>query len=129
MTGYLPVGFELAAEVTYPASEGTACGLLNTSAQVFGIAYTYGQGRIITAYGPLYGNIFVSVSLLVGTLITAFVKSDLRRQRAYAETSQPAMRSNIQIIIEPDCKLYFMLLILYFIPISPLFRILVIIRV
>jgi FLVCR family feline leukemia virus subgroup C receptor-related protein len=34
MTGYLPVGFELAAEVTYPASEGTACGLLNTSAQV-----------------------------------------------------------------------------------------------
>lgn len=35
MTGYLPVGFELAAEVTYPASEGTSCGLLNTSAQVF----------------------------------------------------------------------------------------------
>lgn len=34
MTGYLPVGFELAAEVTYPASEGTSCGLLNTSAQV-----------------------------------------------------------------------------------------------
>ena len=34
MTGYLPVGFELAAEVTYPESEGTACGLLNTSAQV-----------------------------------------------------------------------------------------------
>jgi FLVCR family feline leukemia virus subgroup C receptor-related protein len=34
MTGYLPVGFELAAELTYPASEGTACGLLNTSAQV-----------------------------------------------------------------------------------------------
>lgn len=35
MTGYLPVGFELAAEVTYPVSEGTSCGLLNTSAQVF----------------------------------------------------------------------------------------------
>lgn len=34
MTGYLPVGFELAAEVTYPASEGTSCGLLNMSAQV-----------------------------------------------------------------------------------------------
>jgi FLVCR family feline leukemia virus subgroup C receptor-related protein len=34
MTGYLPVGFELAAEVTYPESEGTSCGLLNTSAQV-----------------------------------------------------------------------------------------------
>lgn len=34
MTGYLPVGFELAAEVTYPISEGTSCGLLNSSAQV-----------------------------------------------------------------------------------------------
>jgi FLVCR family feline leukemia virus subgroup C receptor-related protein len=34
ITGYLPVGFELAAEVTYPESEGTSCGLLNTSAQV-----------------------------------------------------------------------------------------------
>lgn len=34
MTGYLPVGFELAAEVTYPEPEGTSCGLLNSSAQV-----------------------------------------------------------------------------------------------
>jgi len=34
MTGYLPVGFELAAEVTYPEPEGTSSGLLNTSAQV-----------------------------------------------------------------------------------------------
>jgi hypothetical protein len=28
------------------------------------------------------GNIFVSASLLVGTIITAFVRSDLRRQKA-----------------------------------------------
>ena len=35
MTGYLPVGFELAAELTYPEPEGTSCGLLNSSAQVF----------------------------------------------------------------------------------------------
>ena len=34
MTGYLPVGFELAAEVTYPEPEGSSCGLLNSSAQV-----------------------------------------------------------------------------------------------
>ena len=29
MTGYLPVGFEFAAEITYPESEGTSSGLLN----------------------------------------------------------------------------------------------------
>jgi hypothetical protein len=32
--GYLPVGFELAAEVTYPEPESSSCGLLNSSAQV-----------------------------------------------------------------------------------------------
>jgi hypothetical protein len=34
MTGYLPVGFEFGAEVTFPESEGTSSGLLNASAQV-----------------------------------------------------------------------------------------------
>ena len=34
MTGYLPVGFEFAAEITYPESEGTSSGLLNAAAQV-----------------------------------------------------------------------------------------------
>ena len=40
MTGYLPIGFEFAAELTYPESEGTSSGLLNASAQVFGIFCT-----------------------------------------------------------------------------------------
>lgn len=34
MTGYLPVGFEFAAELTYPEPEGTSAGLLNASSQV-----------------------------------------------------------------------------------------------
>lgn len=34
MTGYLPVGFEFAAELTYPQPEGTSSGLLNASSQV-----------------------------------------------------------------------------------------------
>lgn len=34
MTGYLPLGFEFAVELTYPESEGTSSGLLNVSAQV-----------------------------------------------------------------------------------------------
>ncbi|XP_037101465.1 uncharacterized protein LOC119118474 isoform X2 [Syngnathus acus] len=33
MTGYLPVGFEFGVAITYPESEGTSSGLLNTSAQ------------------------------------------------------------------------------------------------
>lgn len=34
MTGYLPLGFEFAVELTYPESEGMSSGLLNVSAQV-----------------------------------------------------------------------------------------------
>lgn len=34
MTGYLPIGFEFAAEVSYPEPEGTSSGFLNASAQV-----------------------------------------------------------------------------------------------
>nr|XP_058131166.1 heme transporter FLVCR1 isoform X2 [Dasypus novemcinctus] len=33
MTGYLPLGFEFAVEITYPESEGTSSGLLNAAAQ------------------------------------------------------------------------------------------------
>ena len=38
MTGYLPLGFEFAVELTYPESEGTSSGLLNCSAQVCNIS-------------------------------------------------------------------------------------------
>ena len=34
MTGYLPIGLEFAAEVSFPQPEGTSAGLLNASAQV-----------------------------------------------------------------------------------------------
>ena len=71
MTGYLPVGFELAAELTYPEPEGLSTGLLNTSAQIFGLVFTYAQGVIITSYGALYGNIFLCVSLFIGSILTS----------------------------------------------------------
>lgn len=38
MTGYLPLGFEFAIELTYPTPEGTSSGLLNCSAQVYYIS-------------------------------------------------------------------------------------------
>lgn len=41
MTGYLPVGFEFAAELTFPESEGTSSGLLNASATVCFITSHY----------------------------------------------------------------------------------------
>ncbi|KAM4853050.1 choline/ethanolamine transporter FLVCR2 [Thomomys bottae] len=82
MTGYLPLGFEFAVELTYPESEGMSSGLLNMSAQVFGIIFTSAQGQIIKDYSTLPGNIFLCVFLGLGSALTAFIRADLRRQKA-----------------------------------------------
>ncbi|XP_042602361.1 feline leukemia virus subgroup C receptor-related protein 2-like isoform X1 [Cyprinus carpio] len=82
MTGYLPLGFEFAVELTFPESEGTSSGLLNCSAQVFGIIFTICQGKIMDSFNTLAGNLFLCAFLLIGTIITACIKSDLRRQLA-----------------------------------------------
>ncbi|NWW33226.1 FLVC2 protein, partial [Panurus biarmicus] len=88
MTGYLPLGFEFAAELTYPESEGTSSGLLNVSAQIFGIAFTIGQGQIMDRFGTKAGNLLLCSILFLGTIMTAFIKADLRRQQANLENEQ-----------------------------------------
>ncbi|NXX48253.1 FLVC2 protein, partial [Tricholaema leucomelas] len=88
MTGYLPLGFEFAAELTYPESEGTSSGLLNVSAQIFGIAFTISQGQIMDRFGTKEGNLFLCSFLFLGTIMTAFIKADLRRQQASLDNEQ-----------------------------------------
>lgn len=87
MTGYLPVGYELAAELTYPESEGTSSGLLNAVVQMFGIIFTLIYGFIFNAAGDFKANIFLCVTLLIGTVFTSMIPSDLRRQAAQQKKS------------------------------------------
>ncbi|XP_070353258.1 choline/ethanolamine transporter FLVCR1 isoform X2 [Equus asinus] len=70
MTGYLPLGFEFAVEITYPESEGTSSGLLNAAAQIFGILFTLAQGMLTSNYSPKAGNIFLCVWMFVGIVLT-----------------------------------------------------------
>nr|XP_030130582.3 feline leukemia virus subgroup C receptor-related protein 2 isoform X2 [Taeniopygia guttata] len=88
MTGYLPLGFEFAVELTYPESEGTSSGLLNVSAQIFGIVFTISQGQIMDRFGTKEGNLLLCSVLFLGTVMTAFIKADLRRQQANLENEQ-----------------------------------------
>ncbi|XP_031703386.1 choline/ethanolamine transporter flvcr2a isoform X3 [Anarrhichthys ocellatus] len=88
MTGYLPLGFEFAVELTYPESEGTSSGLLNCSAQIFGIIFTISQGKIIDRWGTFAGNIFLCIFLLIGTALTGLIKSDLRRQKVNLQNTE-----------------------------------------
>lgn len=82
MTGYLPVGFEFGAELTYPEPEGTSAGLLNSAAQVFGIGFTMAYAEILGQWGDVGANIAMAVMLCVGSVLTACIRSDLRRQAA-----------------------------------------------
>uniref|UniRef100_A0A1B6DV48 Major facilitator superfamily (MFS) profile domain-containing protein n=3 Tax=Clastoptera arizonana TaxID=38151 RepID=A0A1B6DV48_9HEMI len=88
MTGYLSVGFEFGAELTYPEPEGTSAGLLNASAQFFGIVCTLLYSYIFSNYGDLWANITLCTALFIGTTITALTKSDLRRQGAHKKSQQ-----------------------------------------
>lgn len=86
MTGYLPVGFEFAAELTYPEPEGTSSGILNAGAQVFGISFTLLYSYILDSFGDIAANLVMATFLVGGTVITALIKSDLRRQNAQVVT-------------------------------------------
>ncbi|XP_007245540.3 feline leukemia virus subgroup C receptor-related protein 1 [Astyanax mexicanus] len=90
MTGYLPIGFEFGVEITYPESEGTSSGLLNAFAQVFGIVFTLIQGKLTSDYKPLVGNIFICAWIFGGIILTALIKSELKRHGAnMGSKSQP----------------------------------------
>uniref|UniRef100_A0A1B6E568 Choline/ethanolamine transporter FLVCR1 n=1 Tax=Clastoptera arizonana TaxID=38151 RepID=A0A1B6E568_9HEMI len=86
MTGYLSVGFEFGAELTYPEPEGTSSGLLNASAQVFGIVCTLLYSYIFSNYGDLWSNIMLCAVLFIGTTMTFLIKSDLKRQAAHEKS-------------------------------------------
>lgn len=85
MTGYLPVGFEFAAELTYPEPEGTSAGLLNAAAQVFGILSTMLYSEILYHWNDIAANVTMAILLVAGAIVTLVIKSDLRRQAAHAK--------------------------------------------
>jgi len=84
MTGYLPVGFELGVELSYPEPEASSSGLVNASAQLFGIIFTYGLGALMGEGSEtkpvLYSNIIAIVGLSIGMVFTMLIKVRLRRQ-------------------------------------------------
>uniref|UniRef100_A0A8C2Z9L1 Choline/ethanolamine transporter FLVCR1 n=1 Tax=Cyclopterus lumpus TaxID=8103 RepID=A0A8C2Z9L1_CYCLU len=93
MTGYLPLGFEFGVEITYPESEGTSSGLLNAFAQLFGIVFTLIQGKLTTNYNPRIGNIFLCAWIFLGILLTALIKSELKRHNVNMEVDSKHMKA------------------------------------
>uniref|UniRef100_A0A5K3FP62 MFS domain-containing protein n=2 Tax=Mesocestoides corti TaxID=53468 RepID=A0A5K3FP62_MESCO len=82
-SGFLPLGFEYAAEITYPVDEGLSSGILNTSAHIFGVILTLVATALEGKYGGLSANLFMLVSMALAAIPACFMKDDLRRQRAH----------------------------------------------
>ncbi|KAL1242400.1 putative MFS-type transporter C09D4.1 [Trichinella spiralis] len=95
MTGYLPLGLEYAAEITYPISEGITSGIMNGSAQVFGVILTMSVGQILQRFSVLAGNISMIVTLTVGLILTAFINAENKRQTAGNTFESPCSAGNL----------------------------------
>jgi MFS transporter, FLVCR family, feline leukemia virus subgroup C receptor-related protein len=80
MTGYLGIGFEYAAELTYPIQEGTSSGLLNMSSELFGIIFTLAGGEMFELYDDRVTNIALIIVLLAGFVMTIFIQGELKRR-------------------------------------------------
>lgn len=102
---------------TFPEPEVTSSGLLNASAQVFGILLTMRKrvqsswshklkfwehlilsvlvgGWLLGSYGDMVCNGALLVFLAVGAILTFFIRSDLRRQQALQSS---ALKPNITV--------------------------------
>lgn len=51
--------------------------------QVFGIILTIVYGYFLDLWGDVWANIALCLILVTGTIVTATIKSDLRRQAAH----------------------------------------------
>ncbi|TGZ59812.1 hypothetical protein CRM22_008873 [Opisthorchis felineus] len=90
LTGFLMMGFDYAAELTYPANEGLTSGLINASAQIFGIIFLFTASHLASSFEVLYTNILFTGLSFVGFFLLIFVKEDLRRS-----TMQKSMQAEI----------------------------------
>ncbi|XP_063241353.1 heme transporter FLVCR2-like isoform X4 [Bacillus rossius redtenbacheri] len=82
MGGYMPVGFEVGAELTYPEPEGTATGLLFIPPSLLGLLFTLLLGQLTAVLGDLWACLALSSFLVVGCGLTAAMRRDYRRLAA-----------------------------------------------
>ncbi|KAF2885956.1 hypothetical protein ILUMI_20217, partial [Ignelater luminosus] len=81
MTALLPIGYELAAELTYPVGEGSSGGILTAAAKVFGIVFTYLYSHFLNTINDIAANIAMSGVLGLGAVFLFFIRFDLQRQK------------------------------------------------
>jgi FLVCR family feline leukemia virus subgroup C receptor-related protein len=95
MIGYLAIGFEFAAELTYPIPEGISSGVLLISSEIFGTVFTIGGGELLNNYGDMCANLTLLGLLLMGFVLTTQINGrDLRRQAVTARLGNQTIQNN-----------------------------------
>ncbi|XP_053670586.1 feline leukemia virus subgroup C receptor-related protein 2-like [Anopheles nili] len=92
MTGFQPIGYEFAAELTFPEPDGPVMGILNISTQIFGIVITLMISGIQKILGDFVGNIIFAAFLILDGNIIGLIRSDLRRYNTHLEIESEAAR-------------------------------------
>ncbi|KAH7969928.1 hypothetical protein HPB52_022639 [Rhipicephalus sanguineus] len=104
MTGYIPIGLQLAAEITYPTPEGISSNLMNVSAQAVGFVMILVSSMVQDAYGDVVSNVCLSALLVVGCIMTVQTKAELRRQQAYKLEAARRSFSTLPSVVEKTAE-------------------------
>ncbi|XP_066999142.2 heme transporter FLVCR2 [Anabrus simplex] len=96
--GYMPVSLEFTSEITYPEPEGTTAGILLAGSAITGVPFTMAYAWLIKIIGDVWANVAMTVILIIGTGLTALIKSDLRRQAAHAATINKEEENNTHFV-------------------------------
>ncbi len=72
-----PIGFQYAAEVSYPAPESSSQGMLLFVGQISGLVFTYLMSRRGNVYLPLVMNIFVVLAFITFILVLLLKESPM----------------------------------------------------
>lgn len=83
MNAYMPVGLELAIELTYPEEESTSSGILISMTQTLGVVFTLQLGWLLDKVGCFWAMASMVLVLCVGTILTAIVPNRLKRQETF----------------------------------------------
>ncbi|XP_050512589.1 uncharacterized MFS-type transporter C09D4.1-like [Diabrotica virgifera virgifera] len=92
-TAFMPVGFEFAMEMTYPAEESTTSGILMAMTQILGVVFTISLGVLNKNLGCFWALASQAFLLSIGALVHLFVPSNvLLRQDALNQINYGSKR-------------------------------------
>ena len=85
MSGYLLLGLDYEAKLTYPEPESSSSGFMIAFGQTLTIPLALAFQAIMDSFSLRTANISCSALLFFGTGVTVLIFSDLRRQKAITD--------------------------------------------